>query len=1064
MSKIVQWKRGNTTVTSTYVGFDGEITINTDDYGLHVHDGTTPGGHPIGGNASANIGNLYVLDQTIYSNNPNASIVIRSNSIMNAYAPGLAAGSNAEILLYKSLSSNTAYVSTTNRGNGNITLAISAGNTFGILMSPVTNYLGLRSQPSATYPITYAGNVVPNQSNVFSLGDSVLPVKDLWLGNSVFIKNNSLTVSNGNILLNGNVYAPSTPVTQSNISIDNILSNTRTRIETLNGADLEITANNSGSSAVMYFWANQSKMGFNTISNAYDFNFAGTLSGRGYVASANEPIGYSFYTPGAGYSGFNHYNGPPSYIQLSHDNISHVKYFANATTQMTGNLVMSATANIFGTFPNAFVQVYSNITSYSQMVMQNLSNDPLASSDVVLTSDNGTDSTYYLDMGIASSQSLYPGFGITKPNDAYIFVQGNDPSGAFNNNANLHIGSINGTVDIFCGPAEDYSKTASFNPEVVELGDLQSGLTWKFNGNGIMYMAPTGADPHYPPFGTLTDQYWVAPPSGQVNLASNDGNNYVWTDDVGSFIATNWNVSAKQWTYDLVGNLTIPDNGIIRTDAFDITVTPFGNLNLLAGDTDPMGTGPDGGFINIHSGNGTPGYGGGNISISAGSGDTQGGTISIQSGAGGGSASGGNIDITAGSGGTTGGAVNILAGSGGSSNTSGNVNITAASGIIPGNVYITAGKVSPGYENYEGSIYFNTSSVPYEWIFSQNSTTKIPGTIYSDQGFIYTPGNISLNTGIFRNGDSATSVLVPQIALGWAGTGDYTQWIHSRHMGDSPVDNAIDFYTSDGTQTGAFPNNGVLGLTITNGMVGVGQLYPSSNLEVVGTGNITSTLTVGSSMTVSGNVYGNTALSYNQPNFLTPYSGDPSWAYGLYSNGTDVFTQIKMWGGNDVHHGFRVYDTFGAGNVYFSVDGTGTTNLKTISATGNISGGNVSVTGNITGNTNGYTIGYRDIPQVVFAANATLSATDGGKHYYSTQSTSYTLTVPNNNVVSWNIGTAVSIVNRGTANVNIALGTGVSLYMAGNSTSSARVLTTYGMASLLNVAANVWMINGTGII
>ena len=59
------------------------------------------------------------------------------------------------------------------------------------------------------------------------------------------------------------------------------------------------------------------------------------------------------------------------------------------------------------------------------------------------------------------------------------------------------------------------------------------------------------------------------------------------------------------------------------------------------------------------------------------------------------------------------------------------------------------------------------------------------------------------------------------------------------------------------------------------------------------------------------------------------------------------------------------------------------------------------------------------------------------------------------------MGTAISIVNRGTANITIAPGSGVSLYLAGNSTSANRTVTTYGMATVMNVAANVWMINGT---
>jgi hypothetical protein len=62
------------------------------------------------------------------------------------------------------------------------------------------------------------------------------------------------------------------------------------------------------------------------------------------------------------------------------------------------------------------------------------------------------------------------------------------------------------------------------------------------------------------------------------------------------------------------------------------------------------------------------------------------------------------------------------------------------------------------------------------------------------------------------------------------------------------------------------------------------------------------------------------------------------------------------------------------------------------------------------------------------------------------------------------VGTAITIVNRGSANITIAQGTGVSLYLAGNSTSGNRTMTTYGMSTLMNVAANVWMINGTGVV
>ena len=144
-----------------------------------------------------------------------------------------------------------------------------------------------------------------------------------------------------------------------------------------------------------------------------------------------------------------------------------------------------------------------------------------------------------------------------------------------------------------------------------------------------------------------------------------------------------------------------------------------------------------------------------------------------------------------------------------------------------------------------------------------------------------------------------------------------------------------------------------------------------------------------------------------------------------------------------------------------------------ISATGNVTGGNLttasltstaslSVTGNTaTITTANYSIGYLNIPQISLAANTTTALTDSGKHYYSVSASNLTLTIANNTSVSWPIGTAISIVNRGTANIIIAGGTGVSVYLAGNSSAGNRFVTTYGMATVMNVAANIWMINGT---
>jgi hypothetical protein len=148
------------------------------------------------------------------------------------------------------------------------------------------------------------------------------------------------------------------------------------------------------------------------------------------------------------------------------------------------------------------------------------------------------------------------------------------------------------------------------------------------------------------------------------------------------------------------------------------------------------------------------------------------------------------------------------------------------------------------------------------------------------------------------------------------------------------------------------------------------------------------------------------------------------------------------------------------GNI--SLSAVGAPNEVVITATGVNVAGTLNVTGNITGNTNGFAIGYLNIPQVS-ASNATLALTDAGKHYYSTTAGNLTLTIPLNSSVAFATGTAISIVVQAAGNVLVNAASGVTLYMGGNATAGNRVVSTYGMATLMKVASDTWFINGTGV-
>lgn len=115
-------------------------------------------------------------------------------------------------------------------------------------------------------------------------------------------------------------------------------------------------------------------------------------------------------------------------------------------------------------------------------------------------------------------------------------------------------------------------------------------------------------------------------------------------------------------------------------------------------------------------------------------------------------------------------------------------------------------------------------------------------------------------------------------------------------------------------------------------------------------------------------------------------------------------------------------------------------------------------------NTSGnVSISATQMPQVT-AGNVTLALTDAGKHFYDTSTAPLTVTIPTNANVAFGNGTVVSFVNASTGNLTVALQSGVNLYLAGNSTSASRTITSYGMATAIKVNVNDWFINGNGVV
>lgn len=295
--------------------------------------------------------------------------------------------------------------------------------------------------------------------------------------------------------------------------------------------------------------------------------------------------------------------------------------------------------------------------------------------------------------------------------------------------------------------------------------------------------------------------------------------------------------------------------------------------------------------------------------------------------------------------------------------------------------------------------------------------------------------------------------------------------------------------TSVGTLSALTVSGGITGTLTTAAQPNITSLGTLSALTV--SGGITGTLTTAaqpnitavgtlSALTVAGNVSAagiNTGTAVCTTVTATNISGTLTTAAQPNITSVGSLTNLSVVG--TVTAAALVGNITTAAQPNITSVGT----LSTLQVTGNIlaadvtapditsfrvvanesvTAGNLVVSGS--GTLNGFAIGYRDLPQVQLAVGANpLTANAGGQLWYSTQSSTVAVNIPLQSAIPLPIGTAVTIINRGTASLIVTRATGVDLWLAGNVTSSDRTVASYGMASLIKIGNDQWWINGTGV-
>lgn len=100
-----------------------------------------------------------------------------------------------------------------------------------------------------------------------------------------------------------------------------------------------------------------------------------------------------------------------------------------------------------------------------------------------------------------------------------------------------------------------------------------------------------------------------------------------------------------------------------------------------------------------------------------------------------------------------------------------------------------------------------------------------------------------------------------------------------------------------------------------------------------------------------------------------------------------------------------------------------------------------------------------DVPSLVKSAAYTLALGERGKSV----DTAANVTIPANASVAFPVGSTVVVTNTSGSNISLLASAGVTLRLAGTTSTGTRTLAGYGQATLRKIAADTWISSGMGL-
>ena len=393
MPTVVQFRRGTTVQNNNFLGANGEISVDTDLHVLRIADGATLGGFAlVGQNCVQTIANkTYTRPILSVTGNVSGNYILGNGSQLT--------GSDAT-----SIQNGTSNVRVVSSG-GNVTVGINGTSNVVVVSSTGANVagtLGVTGNITGSYILGNGSQLTGIDATSIQSGTSNVRVVSSGGNATVSIGG----ASNVAVFASTGAYVTGVISATGNISGNNISGTLTTA----------------------------SQPNITTVGTLGSLTVSGNITPGGIAMSTgNATIGNLYVSGTTTIAG--------NIVQVSGNS---GQFFGNSSTGF--NALYAGLPAGYTLLPQSVVNFVSQFDDYSQINNQNQSAGNTATSDWVLTSNNGHDSTYYADFGIASSTyngavailNNAMGNSVTA-NDAYLYVTGNVAAG---NPSDLVLGAI----------------------------------------------------------------------------------------------------------------------------------------------------------------------------------------------------------------------------------------------------------------------------------------------------------------------------------------------------------------------------------------------------------------------------------------------------------------------------------------------------------------------------------------------------------------------------------------------------------------------------------------------